>query len=279
MISLSKVFKPHQYIPVEEIKKIEYTHPLAASEPEEAKEPAAEEAPDPARELDELKQQMLRDAEAAAEQQLRNAAQEAKTLRKKAREEIDAWWQEKRREDEQRAKQAQDAGYAEGYRAGVAEAEAKVRQEYAAMLDEARSIIEQATQTKQRIIQESEPFLIELACGIAEKIVGRQLSVQPEWMIELMKRMLARRREKGVITLCVSPSQFPLIQNARDELSCSIDSLAELEIIPDTSVRDHGCIVRSSFGSIDARIDTQLDEIKAALLQIAEQSKEEIDDV
>jgi flagellar assembly protein FliH len=59
------------------------------------------------------------------------------------------------------------------------------------------------------------------------------------------------------------------IQDARDELVLHVDSQAELQIIPDSSVTDMGCVVRSSFGSIDARIDTQLQEIKHALRQIA----------
>ncbi len=88
-------------------------------------------------------------------------------------------------------------------------------------------------------------------------------------MTEMIRKVLARRREKGMIALCVSPSQFSYIQDARDELLLHIDSQAELQIIPDGSVQDHGCVIRSSFGSIDARIDTQLNEIKQALQDLA----------
>ena len=133
---------------------------------------------------------------------------------------------------------------------------------------------EQSYKLKQQIIQESEPFLIELSTSIAEKIIIRQLSLEPSWVIELIQKVLARRREKGIITLCVAPSQFAYIQDAREELITSIDSQAELEIIPDSSVQDQGCVIRSSYGSIDARIDTQLKEIKSALQQLAIQSEE-----
>ncbi|MNG37780.1 flagellar assembly protein H [compost metagenome] len=49
----------------------------------------------------------------------------------------------------------------------------------------------------------------------------------------------------------------------------AVDSQAELQILPDSTVKDHGCVIRSSFGSIDARIDTQLAEIKKELIRIA----------
>jgi flagellar assembly protein FliH len=66
---------------------------------------------------------------------------------------------------------------------------------------------------------------------------------------------------------------FEYIQNNRDELMLALDSQAELQILPDTTVNDHGCVIRSSFGSIDGRIDSQLQEIKAALRQITEQQQ------
>jgi flagellar assembly protein FliH len=90
----------------------------------------------------------------------------------------------------------------------------------------------------------------------------------------MTQAVLARRREKGVVTLCVSPKQFAYIQDARDELLLSIDSQAELQILPDATIDDHGCVVRTAFGSIDAKIDTQLKEIKAALRQLALTSEE-----
>ena len=105
-----------------------------------------------------------------------------------------------------------------------------MRQEYSEMLAEARSILEQSYKLKQQIIQESEPFLIELSTSIAEKIIVRQLSLEPSWVIELIQKVLARRREKGIITLCVAPSQFAYIQDAREELITSIDSQANLKL-------------------------------------------------
>jgi flagellar assembly protein FliH len=54
-----------------------------------------------------------------------------------------------------------------------------------------------------------------------------------------------------------------------------MDSQAELQIVPDITVMDFGCVIRSSFGSIDARVDTQLSEIKKALQQIVKGSGED----
>jgi flagellar assembly protein FliH len=274
MISLSNVFKPHQYIPVEDTKTIQFAARTFPSNVPVDSVRLSEAELKQAEELEQMKNKVIEDAEAYAEQCIQEATAEAEQLRQRALQDIEAWWEERRAQDEQLSLAAKEEGYEQGFQSGSGEAEEKVRQEYAAMLEEGRSIITQAVQIKQHIIAESEPFLIDLAAGIAEKIIVRQLDLQPEWVLELIRHTLIRRREKGVITLCVSPSQFGFVQNAREELIVSIDSQAELQIIPDASVKDHGCVVRSSFGSIDARIGTQLDEIKAVLRHIAEQEEE-----
>lgn len=223
-------------------------------------------------ELDELnreKAQIIQDAQSFAEEQVRAAMDEVAVLKEQAQAEIEAWWQERRMLDESVLQENKEQGYLQGYEAGLAQAEAELRERYDQMLQEAAQTLEQAYILKQEIIQESEPFLIEMSCSIAEKIIGRQLSLEPQWVTEMIRKVLARRREKGMIALCVSPSQFSYIQDARDELLLHIDSQAELQIIPDGSVQDHGCVIRSSFGSIDARIDTQLNEIKQALQDLA----------
>jgi flagellar assembly protein FliH len=274
MILLSNVIKPFGYISLDDKKLINASFPVHFLQVNQLEQDQL--TPEQQLELQQantMKDQILHDAEAFADGQIQMTLQECAELREQASAEIDLWWRERRDEDQEISRQAQQTGFEEGYQEGLLRAEAALRQEYDEMLKEARTILEQSYTLKQQIIQESEPFLIELSTSIAEKIIGRQLTLTPEWVIDSIKKVLTRRRERGRITLCVAPSHFAYIQDAREELLTSIDSQAELEIIPDSSVRDHGCVIRSSFGSVDARIDTQLKEIKLALQQLAHTSE------
>ncbi|MFD0698386.1 FliH/SctL family protein [Paenibacillus sp. GCM10027628] len=279
MILLSNVIKSFAYVPLEDTKLVEALTPqqlYRAGLLEDEESVRNQLTPEQQQELAEatsMKDQILQDAEAFANEQIHLAMQECAALREQVDSEISSWWEQRRAQDEEHVSQAEQAGFEEGYQRGIEQAEIVLRQEYNEMLAEARTILEQAYTLKQQIIQESEPFLIDLSTSIAEKVIGRQLSINPEWVLDLVQKVLSRRREKGIITLCVTPSQFAYIQDAREELLTSIDSQAELEIIPDASVQDHGCVIRSSYGSIDARIDTQLKEIKSALRQMANQSE------
>jgi flagellar assembly protein FliH len=269
MILLSNVIKYTQYIALDDKKIVEVASKPDVTAVAEDTNELADARLEVLNEATQIKEQILQDAEAFAEEQVRAAMDEAAAIRQQAQADTELWWNEQRQNDQELQSQLKEEGFQRGYQEGLQQAEAELRQQYDGMLQEASQILDQAYLLKQQIIQESEPFLIELSCSIAEKIVERQLTVESEWVVELIQNVLARRREKGIITLCVAPTHFSNIQDAREELLLHIDSQAELQIIPDPSVHDHGCVVRSSFGSIDARIDTQLKEIKNALQHLA----------
>ncbi|NHN28384.1 FliH/SctL family protein [Paenibacillus agricola] len=267
---MSNVIKYTQYVTIDDKKIVEVaSQPKAIDESVDDNEGLSEEELEELASASQIKEQILQDAEAFAEEQVRAAMDEAAAIRQQTQAEIELWWNERRQSDSELQIQLKEEGFQQGYVEGAQQAESDLRNQYNDMLQESSQILEQSYLLKQQIIQESEPFLIEMSCAIAEKIVSKQLTLESDWVIELIGTVLARRREQGIITLCVAPSQFAYIQDAREELLLHIDSQAELQIIPDPSVHDHGCVVRSTFGSIDARIDTQLKEIKNALQHLA----------
>lgn len=223
----------------------------------------------------ELKERILQDAEETATRILQEAAEAAQRIQADAEREVSEWWQERRAEDEGVVEEARQRGHEEGFAAGAEQAEQQVRAGMEQMLEEARRVVMQAYEAKSRIIAEAEQFVVELSCEIAGKILGRKLGQEPELAVELMKQSLSRRKEQGTITLCVAPQQFEFVEAARDELAMSVDTQAELQIVPDPGVQDGGCVIRSAYGSIDARIDTQLASIREELLLIAAQSHDE----
>jgi flagellar assembly protein FliH len=184
-------------------------------------------------------------------------------------------WQSRRDEDAQYMDEAHRQGYEEGYKVGVTQAEEDLHRQWETQLGEAQSIVEHAYVTKETIITEGETFLVELSVSIAEKVINKKLAKAPEMAMKLFEKALSRRNEQGVIVLCVSPTQFAFVQAAKDELIRVLDSQAELQIIPDSTIKEGSCIVRSAFGSIDARVDTQLEAIREQLLRVAAHRAEE----
>lgn len=278
MTLLSNLIKSSQYMPMDVLKELDVArHYTAAVQDEDVSERAQPVEPavhHTLAEAERIKQEMLKDAQEFAERQIREASEEAEQLLADAQAQIEAWWEERRSQDETLSEALKAEGFQQGYEEGKEKAELEMKEIVVSTTEEARNLLEQAYDAKEELIQEAEPFLVELSCAIAEKVLDRQLTVESDYMLELIRKNLTRKREKGIISLCVSPAHFAFVHAAREELAMALDSQAELQILPDATVKDRGCVIRSSFGSIDARIDTQLAEIKKELVRLSHDDDE-----
>lgn len=264
---MSNLIKSSNYVPVDDKKTIEAV--LVAVEPAaSAPENEAEQQDGRLVEAERLSRQMLDDAEQAAQDIVRRAKEQAAGLVEQAKQEAQAWWDEQRSRDEHTSAEAAQAGREHGYAVGKQEAELHVTQQYEGKLDEAQQVLEQAHVLARQTVSEAEPFLLELSCAIAAKIIGRSIEQDQGWIVDMVAAALRRCNDKSTIALCVAPAHFAYIQSVREELENHIDAQAELHIYPDASVGEGGCVIKTSFGTIDARVDTQLLEIKQALLDL-----------
>jgi len=259
-------------VSLEDLRKLEWLNRYVPAKPDIGQQIPEQDVPDAG--TVSLKEEIIRDAQQFAEQHIQDAVRQHNEKLADAEQQIMQWWQSRREEDETIIRRAQDEGFGIGYDEGRAQAVGELQREWQQKIEEAQALLGAAYKMRDQIIQEAEPFLVELSTAIAEKLIGRQLSISPDIAVDMVSKSLERRREQGVITLCVAPEHLAFMQAAREELALAIDSQAELHILPDATVRDFGCVIRSNFGSIDARIDTQLTEIKRELMQLALDSDE-----
>ncbi|MFF2448094.1 FliH/SctL family protein [Neobacillus sp. NPDC058068] len=157
-------------------------------------------------------------------------------------------------------------GYQEGYQNGFEEGTEHAKLQNREIIEQASAILEQAFQEKQAVIQEAEPFVIELSVEIAKKILQQELQLNQEALLPMIKQSLSSVYETTSLTISVAPADFAFVQKQREQLLSVVNGKIEIKIVPDYSVLQGGCMIHTSSGSVDARIDVQLSEIKKALL-------------
>lgn len=271
MISLSRIFKASNYLQSDE-KILLSVKNLLPHKTEEISERLQEDE----KFLSDVEiqaQTILQDAEEMAKRILQEAADQALQQRDQSEAKLQQWLQEKRRDIEMQIGQERQLALQEGYQLGIEQGKEIALQEEHQTIQAAKNTLALAYAEKKKIIAEAEPFLVELSAQIARKIIGEELVIAQEKKLELLGRYLRRSRVHGEITLCVNQADFAFIADQRERLASLLDGQAELIILPDHSVKDEGCVIRTPLGSIDARIDTQLSEIKQALIEIARGSE------
>jgi len=265
MASYSKVFKSTNLSILEEVKVI--TQPiLSTSQNVGAMEGMAQDEGADAEETQQTNQ-LIQAAKAEAQAIIETAKQNAQSIEDATTEKIDQWWEENQQKLAVLSLEAKQQGFEEGIASGKQEAKAQIQEEYQGKIEQAQYLLLQAYEQKETIISEAEPFLLELSTVIASQIVKQELESHPDQFVELIKQHILRFKEKESITVCVHPDDFDFIQSQRIHLIAVVNGETEIKIIPDYSVSVKGCIIRTAYGSVDARIDTQIEEIKKVILE------------
>jgi len=173
-----------------------------------------------------------------------------------------------RGEAEQIRAAAAEEGRAAGYAAGLAEAHAR--------LEPARTALEAAATglvaMREEFLALAETRAVELALAIALKVIGVELAVRPELVVEVATGALRRAAERDHVVLLVNPEDIELVREAAADLSGALGMIRRLEIAPERRVDRGGCLVQTAEGEIDAGIETQLEKAREVLLGSLQQS-------
>jgi flagellar assembly protein FliH len=124
--------------------------------------------------------------------------------------------------------------------------------------------IEQIAGLNAEITAGAESELVELAIEIAQKIVAREVTIDREIALTLVKVSLKRLNSRTIARVHLNPEDFAFVQSHREKL----DFHGSLEFVEDRSISGGGCLIRTDTGDIDARIESQFDEIAHGLLGI-----------
>lgn len=122
--------------------------------------------------------------------------------------------------------------------------------------------VEQIAGLNAEITAGAELHLVELAIEIAKKIVAREVTIDREIALTLAKVSLKRLNSRTAARVHLNPDDFTYVQSHREKL----DFHGSLEFVEDRSISIGGCLIRTDTGDIDARIESQFDEIAHGLL-------------
>lgn len=156
---------------------------------------------------------------------------------------------------EREAQQRIEAEVAARVAAEVAAAAGPLREQLAATVDEVANVYG-------ALVERAEQDVLRLALEIARKVIRREVAVDPEIAVTLVRVALGRLHNRAVATVRLHPDDIAYVtaRLGRAPIGGSVD------FIEDASVGQGGCLVHTEMGDVDARIEQQVAEIERALL-------------
>ena len=236
-----------------------------ADEPHDLAFPAAEEmgdtelhAPIPEPTVEVIDWDALRSEATAALERAKNSAREilegafrtASSLLDQARRDRDA---------------IAEAARSEGHEAGRQEGIARVDAELNELLGLLHGVIDAVREDRDRFLRSAEPELVRLALGAAERIVHHEISQNDQFVVETVRSALTRAMSRSDISIRVNPEDMAVMREYRERLLAAGD-FEHLRLIEDQRIDRGGAVLESDSGTVDAKIATQLREVRGALI-------------
>jgi type III secretion protein L len=103
---------------------------------------------------------------------------------------------------------------------------------------------------------------IALAVMLAERLVGAELEVHPQRIAQMARRALEEARGARKVTIAAHPLDVDALRSKVDELNVLTGAL---EIAADPTLSRGSLSLHTDLGSLDARLNPQLDRLAAAL--------------
>ena len=277
MLPLFKDYSPIEEAIVEEEE--EYTGPTAEDLRREAEEYKAQ--------FEQEKQQLKAQAQQEAERIVKaaedtafaevkrqtdqaavikaDAENEAASIIEKAKAEAAQIVAEAQAQHDKIVSEARNEGFEQGSQEGFEKGSAEVER----LIERMHKILEAVMQRREEILQDTESQIVELVILMARKVIKILSENQKNVVMANTLAALKKVRTRGDVTLRVNIEELKLTSEHAQEFIQHVENVKGITVLEDSSVERGGCIVETDFGSIDARISSQLQELENKILEIS----------
>lgn len=267
-------------IPEKEIEEVpEYLGPTADDLKREAEAFKVQWEQDKAKLLEDAKDEaakIVKDAEQSAFDEVKRQTDQAQVLKQKSEIEAENIIKEAEKksldliqEAEQNREQKIQEAYKEGFNHGSEEGFKDGKQEAQRLVDRLHLILEKTLDKRQEIIDETEQQIVELVLLMTRKVVKVISESQRNVVMTNIVQALRKVKGRGDVTIRVNMADVQLSTEHIKDFMQAVESIKNITIAEDSTVEKGGCIVETDFGSIDARISSQLSELEQKILEIS----------
>ncbi|MDR3343853.1 MAG: flagellar assembly protein FliH [Treponema sp.] len=218
---------------------------------------------------------IIKDAEAAAFQEVKRKTGEAQSLKRAAEDEAEGILEAARQKaaefeaasqaaiaNERRG--AEEQGRLAGREAGFNDGKAEVER----LIQRTQVMLERAQEKRAEILAETEQQIIDLVLLISRKVIKVISENQRSVILSNVVQALKKVKGRGTVIIRVNLMDVKLATEHIKDFIQMMEGVKSIQVQEDASVDPGGCIIETDFGEIDARISSQLAELESKILEM-----------
>ena len=215
----------------------------------------------------------IAEREQAMDERVKEAEIQVAVLHGEAEEERDRLLSEAQTQIENDRAEARAAGHAEGFAVGHAEGEAAVREEMAELIRttnvQAEKTLRDAHDAMRDYLMQAEEDIVSIAMTAVERILPQHFIDVPQMVLPIVRDAILRVKDQKEVVVHVPPDSYDFVLMARDELRGLLTAGdTNLTITSDEAMKPGDCLVETPNGSVDARLQTQIEQLKKAVREV-----------
>ncbi len=162
-------------------------------------------------------------------------------------------------------KEADERGYQEGLKRGLAEARAEFQATADVLAGRVETFLAACDSAKQELYQANERFLIELIYRMGKMVLLKELATDKEYLKRLVSELIEKSGAVDTIRVMIHPKDVAAVEDLKDTLKQRFTTIRNLSFEITESVEEGGCIIDTNWSSIDASLSTQFESFHRAL--------------
>lgn len=135
-----------------------------------------------------------------------------------------------------------------------------------------RSATEDVLALREKVLKDAEDDLLQLVVMIARKVILREITEDRSILVEVVRSATASLSDREEIIVHLNPDDLALVESGRDESLKRELSGPNMRLKADATVPTGNCQIDTEMGTIDARVEAQLEEIYRRMLEEKSQS-------
>lgn len=138
------------------------------------------------------------------------------------------------------------------------------RQEAAAIIQSAQTILEEAHNWKQRTMAESEPAIVEMIKSISQDLFGEGYILNVREIEGVITRAISQASRLGDLRIYMNPDDAMELISLWQESEIVLNG-QKIAIVSSQNIQRGGCFIDGQYGMVDSRLPEQLSQIHKTL--------------
>jgi flagellar assembly protein FliH len=163
--------------------------------------------------------------------------------------------------EEENARQVQES-FDRGFEEGKRQAERGLTNVFKAL----RDAVEDTAALRGQVLRETEEDILKLVITVSRKVIHQEIATDRLILAKIVAAAVNSASERDEVVVRLNPEDYRQVSAHRQIYLNGCGDDRQLELKSDDTVSPGGCIVETATGEIDARTETQLDEVFRRLL-------------